>query len=244
MIPTVLGRHLCIVRIPLLQSSTAVPWQLGDTLKGVAAVVLGGAGVLVLAVAFKGAGITSGTGASILAGVLLEIVLILVAWSFSVRLYQCSFETLGFRSAKGYNFWVISFIALSASLFVGGIYTVIVTNIGVDILQPPDLADRFEKPEGMSGLVLAFVIVVMAPVAEETFFRGFVLQGLSPWMGPIGATIGSSILFSLSHGSVGMLIPVFLSGLILAWVFMKTKSLTPGIFAHSMQNSLAFAIAF
>jgi membrane protease YdiL (CAAX protease family) len=37
---------------------------------------------------------------------------------------------------------------------------------------------------------------------------------------------------------------VFFSGLILAWVFMKTRSLTPGIFAHSIQNSLAFSLTF
>jgi membrane protease YdiL (CAAX protease family) len=123
-------------------------------------------------------------------------------------------------------------------------YTVIVKGIGVDILVPPELSDSFDRPTGMSRLILAFIVVVMAPVAEETFFRGFVLQGLARRAGPMGAAIGSSVLFSLSHGSVGMLVPTFLSGLILAGVFMKTGSLTPGIFAHSMQNSLAFLLTF
>lgn len=206
--------------------------------------VLGGAGVLVLAVVHDVVGLTSGAGASLLAGAMLEGLMLLAAWFFSVRRYRCSFETLGFRSAKGYNFWVISIIALVASLFVGGIYVVIVDGLGVAFLEPPDLSDSFEKPQGLSRLALAFIVIVMAPIAEETFFRGFLLQGLTPWAGPIGAAIASSVLFSLSHGSIGMLIPVFLSGMILAWAFMKTKSLTPGIFAHSMQNSLAFAIAF
>ena len=220
------------------------PWKLDDALRGVAVMVLGGAGVLLLAVIFELVGLTSGTGASLLAGAMLEGLMLLAAWTFSVRRYQCSFETLGFRSAKGYNFWVISITALVASLFVGGIYTIIVNGLGVAILEPPDLSDSFENPEGLNRLALAFVVVVMAPIAEETFFRGFLLQGLTPWAGPIGATVASSVLFSLSHGSIGLLIPVFLSGLILAWSFMKTKSLTPGIFAHSIQNSLAFAIAF
>lgn len=227
-----------------MDSNTAPPWRLVDTIKGMVVVVLGGAGLLTLAVILERVGITSGTGASLLAGGMLEVLLILAAWTFSVRRYRCSFETLGFRSVKGYHFWLIPLIALVASLLVGGVYTVIVNGLGIDVLVPPDLSDSFEKPNGLSRLGLAFVVVVMAPVAEETFFRGFLLQGLIPWAGPVGAAVGSALLFSLSHGSIGALIPVFFSGLILAWVFMKTKSLTPGIFAHSIQNSLAFSLTF
>lgn len=225
-------------------SAVAVPWQLGDTVKGVAAVVLGGVALVFLALFLDRTGVTSGAWASLLVAGMLEGLLVAAAWAFSVRRYQCSFETLGFRSAKGYNFWLIPIAALVASLLVGGMYTVIVKGIGVDILVPPELSDSFDRPTGMSRLILAFIVVVMAPVAEETFFRGFVLQGLARRAGPMGAAIGSSVLFSLSHGSVGMLVPTFLSGLILAGVFMKTGSLTPGIFAHSMQNSLAFLLTF
>ena len=222
----------------------APPWRLGDTVKGVVAVVLGGAGLLALAVSLERGGLTSGTAASLLAGGMLEALLLLAAWTFSVRRYRCSFETLGFRSVKGYHFWLIPLIAVVASLLAGGIYTLIVNGLGVDALVPPDLSDSFENPHGLSRLGLAFVVVVMAPIAEETFFRGFLVQGLTPWAGPVGAAVGSSVLFSLSHGYIGALIPVFFSGLILAWVFMKTRSLTPGIFAHSIQNSLAFSLTF
>ncbi len=222
----------------------APPWRLGDTVKGVVAVVLGGAGLLALAVSLERGGLTSGTAASLLAGGMLEALLLLAAWTFSVRRYRCSFETLGFRSVKGYHFWLIPLIAVVASLLAGGIYTLIVNGLGVDVLVPPDLSDSFENPHGLSRLGLAFVVVVMAPIAEETFFRGFLVQGLTPWAGPVGAAVGSSVLFSLSHGYIGALIPVFFSGLILAWVFMKTRSLTPGIFAHSIQNSLAFSLTF
>lgn len=227
-----------------MDSSMAPPWRLGDTVKGVVAVVLGGAGLLALAVSLERGGLTSGTAASLLAGGMLEALLLLAAWTFSVRRYRCSFETLGFRSVKGYHFWLIPLIAVVASLLAGGIYTLIVNGLGVDVLVPPDLSDSFENPHGLSRLGLAFVVVVMAPIAEETFFRGFLVQGLTPWAGPVGAAVGSSVLFSLSHGYIGALIPVFFSGLILAWVFMKTRSLTPGIFAHSIQNSLAFSLTF
>ena len=220
------------------------PWRLSDTIMGVAAVAIGGAGLVLLAMGLEIIGVTKGTGASLLSAAMLEGLLVLIALAFSTRRYHCSLEILGFRSVRGYHFWLIPFATLLASLIITVIYTLVVESSGIDVLMPPDLADSFNKPLGLSRLGLAFVVIVMAPIAEETFFRGFVLQGLTHWAGPLGASIGSSLLFALSHASIGILIPAFLSGMILAWAFTKTRSLTPGIFAHSMQNSLAFVLAF
>jgi len=222
----------------------AAPWRLNDTILGVAAVAIGGVGLVLLAMGLEAIGVTKGTGTSLLSAAMLEGLLILIALAFSTRRYHCSLEILGFRSVRGYHFWLIPFAALLASLTITVIYTLVVENSGIDVLVPPDLSDGFNRPLGLSRLGLAFVVVVMAPIAEETFFRGFVLQGLTHWAGPLGASIGSSLLFALSHASIGILIPAFLSGMILAWAFTKTRSLTPGIFAHSMQNSLAFVLAF
>ena len=227
-----------------MRSSIVAPWRLGDTIMGVTAVGIGGAGLLVLATGLEMMGATRGAWASLLSAAMLEGLLIITALAFSIRRYHCSVDILGFRSVRGYHFWLIPFVALFASLMISGIYTTIVKFCGIDVLVPPELSNSFEEPLGFSRLGLAFIVVVLAPIAEETFFRGFVLQGLTHWTGLFGASIGSSLLFALSHASVGMLIPVFLSGMILAWAFMKTRSLTPGIFAHSMQNSLAFMLAF
>ena len=220
------------------------PWQLSDTIIGVTAVGIGGVGLLFLATGLEMIGATRGGWGPVLSAAMLEGLLIVTALALSIRRYHCSVEILGFRSVRGYHFWLIPFVALFASLIITVIYTAIVKNSGVDVLVPPDLSNSFDKPLGFSRLGLAFVVVVIAPIAEETFFRGFVLQGLTHWTGPFGVAIGSSLLFALSHASIGMLIPAFLSGMILAWAFMKTRSLTPGIFAHSMQNSLAFVLAF
>jgi len=210
----------------------------------VAAVGIGGLGLVLLSIGLESIGLTRGTWASLLTAAMLEGLLILIALAFSIRRYHCSLEILGFRSVRGYHFWLIPFATLVASLIITVIYTIIVETSGMDVLVPPELSDSFNKPLGFSRLGLAFVVVVMAPIAEETFFRGFVLQGLTHSAGPLGASIGSSLLFALSHASIGMLIPAFLSGMVLAWAFTKTRSLTPGIFAHSMQNSLAFMLAF
>ena len=220
------------------------PWRTSDTMMGVAAVGIGGVGLVLLAMGLEIMGATRGVWASLLTAGMLESLLILTALALSVRRYHCSIEILGFRRVRGYHFWLIPFVALVASLMITVIYSAIVEGSGVDVLFPPDLSDSFHKPVGMSRLGLAFVVVVMAPIAEETFFRGFILQGLTHWAGPFGAAVGSSLLFALSHASIGILIPAFLSGMILAWAFTKTRSLTPGIFAHSMQNSLAFVLAF
>lgn len=227
-----------------MKSSMDAPWRISDTLIGVAAVGIGAVGLLVLSMGLELIGLTRGTWTLLLSAAMLEGLLILIALAFSIRRYHCSLAILGFRSVRGYHFWLIPFAALATSLTISVIYSIIVENSGMDVFVPPDLSDSFNKPLGFSRLGLAFVVVVMAPIAEETFFRGFVLQGLTHWAGPFGASIGSSLLFAMSHASIGILIPAFLSGMVLAWAFTKTRSLTPGIFAHSMQNSLAFVLAF
>ena len=67
-----------------------IPWKLGDALRGVAVVVLGGAGVLILAVVLELIGFTGSAGASLLAGAMLEGLMLLAAWTFSVRRHHCS----------------------------------------------------------------------------------------------------------------------------------------------------------
>ena len=83
----------------------------------------------------------------------------------------------------------------------------------------------------------------MGPLAEETFFRGFVLNGLSRRWGFRAGAIGSALLFAASHGLTGLFIPVFMSGLVLAWVYRRTGSLWPAVLAHGSQNAIALAVA-
>ena len=99
----------------------------------------------------------------------------------------------------------------------------------------------------------AFVCVV-APVAEEFFFRGFVFGALRRWhvnargrdLGTWAAAIVTGLLFGLVHAgstSARYLVPLALFGFVLCLVRWRTRSLYPCMALHSVNNSLALGIA-
>ena len=91
----------------------------------------------------------------------------------------------------------------------------------------------------------AFILIAAAlrPFAEETFFRGFLMQGLTARLGVIGAGVAASVFFALTHlgGGVGLAIAAFGMGLALAWAFHRSGSLWPGILANLVFNSLTLS---
>lgn len=87
------------------------------------------------------------------------------------------------------------------------------------------------------------IIVLLAPVAEELLFRGYLMPALarSP-LGLAGAAVVSSALWTVLHVySLPAMVLVFLMGLLLSWMFARTGSLRVPIVAHVANNLLAAA---
>jgi uncharacterized protein len=98
----------------------------------------------------------------------------------------------------------------------------------------------------------AFVCVI-APMAEEFFFRGFLFGTLRRWRIGIGgrnigvwvAAVITGILFGLAHtgsASSQYLIPLGFLGFVLCILRWRTGSLYPGMALHSINNSLALGV--
>ena len=103
------------------------------------------------------------------------------------------------------------------------------------------------QQSGFWGFLL--VIVLTSPiqaVAEEIFFRGYLLQALGslvakPWFG----VIASSLVFALLHGTQNL--PLFADrlafGLLAGLLVWRTGGLEAGIAAHVINNVFAYLIA-
>lgn len=86
-------------------------------------------------------------------------------------------------------------------------------------------------------------IVILAPIAEEVFFRGVVFNAWLREGGRRWAFVGSSILFAIIHISVVALVPIFLLGLALAWIYQRTGNLLAPIAMHATVNGISVAFA-
>jgi len=101
--------------------------------------------------------------------------------------------------------------------------------------------------ESTAALVAVCVLVTtIAPLAEETLFRGYFFGALRNWRGPWPAAIVTGIVFGAIHyGSADkvFLLPLAIFGIALCLLRERTGSLLPCIALHAINNSLAFGVA-
>ena len=78
---------------------------------------------------------------------------------------------------------------------------------------------------------------ILAPICEEFFFRGVLLQGLlNKGKSQIFALLFSSFIFSIAHLNPWQMVGAFILGTAIGWVYMKTKSLWNAILLHIINN--------
>lgn len=93
--------------------------------------------------------------------------------------------------------------------------------------------------------LLAFVtLVILAPVAEEVLFRGYLYGKLKKYIPAIVAAVVTSVLFGAVHMQWNVGIDVFVLGLVLCGLRSLTGSIWAGILVHMLKNSIAYYILF
>jgi membrane protease YdiL (CAAX protease family) len=101
--------------------------------------------------------------------------------------------------------------------------------------------DTFLERGDPTVILVAFLLV--APAAEEIFFRGVVYNAWERERGPWVAVIGSAALFAAIHGSLFALVPIFALGVALALLYRSTRSLAATIAMHAGFNAISVALA-
>jgi membrane protease YdiL (CAAX protease family) len=84
--------------------------------------------------------------------------------------------------------------------------------------------------------IFALVIVVLAPLFEETIFRGFLLPSLTRNLPVAGAVVVSGLVFALAHLSVADLLPLTVLGILLGFVYTRERGLWAPIVLHGLWN--------
>jgi membrane protease YdiL (CAAX protease family) len=146
----------------------------------------------------------------------------------------------GLRRAR---FWPsVGWAALGlASFLVFAIfYSALVTPEGEQTVTEDLGAD-----ESTLALVAAgIVVIVVAPVAEEFFFRGFFYRALRSRLGILAAAAVDGLVFGLIHftGSDTLeLLPILaVLGFIFCLVYERTRTLYTVIGLHAFNNSIAY----
>jgi membrane protease YdiL (CAAX protease family) len=151
-------------------------------------------------------------------------------------------EHFGLRWAR---FWpTVGWAALGLVSFyiLAALYTA--------ILQPDveqTVAQDLGADQGTLGMIAAgFMVICVAPVGEEFFFRGFFYRALRSRYSILAAALIDGILFGAIHwdfsSADGLLIipPLAALGFIFCLIYERTGSLYPVIAMHAVNNAIAF----
>jgi membrane protease YdiL (CAAX protease family) len=86
----------------------------------------------------------------------------------------------------------------------------------------------------------ALMVIVVAPICEEVFFRGFLFRVLRVRMSFWPSAVIDGVVFGLVHGSL-IIAPVLgVLGVLLCWVYERTGSLLPAIAVHVLNNTIVY----
>ena len=130
-------------------------------------------------------------------------------------------------------------LGLLLSLLIAAL-SELAARLGAPLREQPWLAEAL-RTGGWQWLLVVFVVVVLAPLGEEVFFRGYLLPALTTALGPPFGILLSAVAFAAIHAHAPAFPAYLLYGLALALAARRTGSLHVPIAAHTTVNTLAVA---
>ncbi|MGZ9165189.1 MAG: CPBP family intramembrane glutamic endopeptidase [Anaerolineales bacterium] len=211
-----------------------VPWTIFDSWLGVVMLALIDAILLIITLRGSGAELAQSAGIILLELAYLLPVILIFAWK------RIHWKYLGFRKFEA------KVLGLGCGLLIGAylvilLHNLILLGLGIDT-QGESILRLIEMLESPGWFFL--VGVVFAPFVEEIFFRSFLFQGFRQKYGWVRAMLLSSAIFAAVHLDPASLIPTFVLGMLLAYLFHKSNSVWPGMILHFLVNAFGSCGAY
>ncbi|MDJ0688198.1 MAG: CPBP family glutamic-type intramembrane protease [Xenococcaceae cyanobacterium MO_188.B32] len=88
------------------------------------------------------------------------------------------------------------------------------------------------------ALAIFFITAsVAAPIFEEIMFRGFLLPSLTRYVPVWSSIVISGLIFAIAHLSLSEVLPLATLGIILGFVYTRSRNLLAPMLLHSLWNS-------
>jgi membrane protease YdiL (CAAX protease family) len=212
----------------------SVPWSVVDTWIGILLLALLNVGLLLIALQDSQTELVESAALILIQlAFLLPLVLILIWRRIPLRYLGFGgfdWNTLGL----GCGLLIVSYIFII-------VHNLILMALGVDT-QGDAILRFFDSLD--SPVWFFFVGVVLAPIVEEIFFRGFVFQGFRQRYGWVSSMLLSSAIFAAAHLDLVALLPTFVLGCVLAYMFQRSNSVWPGVILHVLVNAFGLCAAY
>jgi membrane protease YdiL (CAAX protease family) len=182
---------------------------------------------------------------------------VVVVWLFVVRTGSLSWRQMGWPVGKPIPA-ILADVAYGAAVTIVAMVAIGIVALVVSALlggvEAPDILPTWQSP--MDLALIALGTVVIAPIGEELFFRGF---SLSAWwldLGPRSALIRSAVFFGFVHilsitaddfgtgvRQVGLVLAQIIPlAFVLGWLFIR-RGIAASIAGHVAYNAIVLAVA-
>jgi len=170
---------------------------------------------------------------------------IVIGVPYLLRWKKVSLQTLGLtRLPTWTDIGLAPVIYILYIIVLAGVFALItVWFSGLPLDQAQDIG--FKTFGSRTDNILAFLtLVVLAPVAEEVLFRGYLYGKLKTYVPAVAAAVATSLLFAIVHFQLNVGIDVFILSLFLCGLRSLTGSIWAGILVHMIKNGVAYYILF
>lgn len=167
------------------------------------------------------------------------VITIFVPWKLAKS--KTTRDELGLRGLPTWTDILLAPVGFIVFMIVAVILVAIFQSIfpGINWNESQDVG--FSNLISSSDFILAFIsLVVVAPVAEELIFRGWLYGKLRAKIPAIPAMLVVSILFGIVHGQWNVGVTVFVMSIAMCTLREITGTIWGGILIHILKNGIAF----
>lgn len=206
-------------------------------------IAAGIAGVAVLAAVLEAGGMNldqDSPGFNAAATLILDLCVVAATLAVIATVARPQAWQLGFRRGASFGASLgFAAIAVIAFFVFAGVYGVV-----FEPENPQTIVEDLGADRSTAMLIAgALLVIVIAPVAEELFFRGFLYRVLRLRMSFWLAAGINGLLFGSIHGSLVILPILAVLGFLLCWTYERSGTLFVPIALHALNNALAYGVA-
>lgn len=170
---------------------------------------------------------------------------ILIGAPWWIRGYRTTLSEMGLTRLMSWGDIGLAPLGFLVYLIISSMLVFITGRLfsGIDLTQTQDTG--FGDITLYYQYLLVFItLVIVAPLAEETIFRGYLYGKLRRYIPMWAAVLITSLVFGLVHGQWNVAIDVFALSIILCSLREVTGSIWAGVLLHMIKNGVAFFVLF
>lgn len=183
-------------------------------------------------------------------GRIFSLLLYTLATGFAVFIYYLLLKRKGLNLQKaGYRFrisgkgLVYSLICVSIAIFSYPLIESLLKLLQIPMYWGGNISFPVQQKENQDIYWGILTAVILAPLTEDTIFRGYIVEMFNERMGKWTTIILSSLIFALIHLQFfgpGLTIYMLVWSVLTCFLYVKFNSIYPSLIFHALNNIWAY----